>query len=125
MKIGGQNGDIGALQRLARKESAQRDGQFGHNREGLCPFDLMRQDRPRSGTQAEGDFSPVGKLGYRREGHGEINRVTKVWNSDGGAELDRKARYDRRGACEYASIFEIVVGPNLLETKFFQCRPRV
>src|SRR5215831_15957242 len=85
----------------------------------------MRQDRPRSGTQAEGDFSPVGKLGYRREGHGEINRVTKVWNSDGGAELDRQARYDRRGACQDAPIFEIVVGPNLLETKFFQCRPRV
>src|SRR5262245_52156934 len=85
----------------------------------------MRQDRPRSGSQAEGDFSPVGKLRYRRGGHGEINRVTKVRNSHGGPELDRQARYDRRGACQDATIFEIVVGPNLPEAKSFQGRPRV
>src|SRR5262249_34031072 len=62
---------------------------------------------------------------YRGEGHGEINRVTKVRNSHGGPELDRQARYDRRGACQDAPIFEIVVGPNLPEAKSFQGWPRV
>src|SRR5262245_34229909 len=85
----------------------------------------MRQDRPRSRAQAEGNFSPAGELGYGREGHGQINRVTKVGNGDGGPKLDRQACYDRRRACQYAAIFQVVVGPNLAEAESSQRLPCV
>ena len=69
------------------------------------------------------EISPVGELGYGREGHGKINRVTKVGNGNGGPKLDRQACYDRRRACQYAAIFQIVVGPNLAEAESSQRLP--
>jgi hypothetical protein len=63
------------------------------------------------------------RLGYRREGHREINRVTKIGDGDGSPELDRQARHDRRRAGEYAAIFEIVVGPNLAKAELSQRLP--
>jgi hypothetical protein len=123
MKIGGEDRNLVGSERLTGEEFPQRNCQFGHEGERLSALYLMREDRPRSGTQAERNFPPIRELGDRREGHGKIDRVTKVGNRDGGPELDRQPRYDRRRACQHAAIFKIVVGPNLTKAKFSQRLP--
>jgi hypothetical protein len=60
-----------------------------------------------------------GKLGYRREGHREIDGITKVRNGHGGPELDWQARHDRCQTCQHAaysrlSLVQTWLKPSLL-----------
>src|SRR5512138_2529287 len=120
MKIGREDRDRLAPERVAGEERPQRARELVHAGERLHAIDLMREYRARTGTKAERDLAPRRELGDRRETHREIDRVAEIRHGDRRAELHLHARDERGGGGDDTAVFEIVVGPDLCEAESSQ-----